>query len=105
LSSFQNTQFTLAKIATELEMSKAFLDRLILQHMQGEKLTKEVSMAKYYCCELSQRVTDQCLQFFGGYGMCEGFPISRQYVDTRFMRLMAGASEVQLVIVAKELGL
>lgn len=105
LNSFQNTQFELAKMATEIEMAQSFVDQLTLQHIAGKKLNKEVSMAKYYCCELAFRVADHCVQLFGGYGVCREYPISRQFVDARFLRLLAGASEVQLVIVAKELGL
>lgn len=105
LSTFQNTQFTLAKLATEIEMAQSFLDQLTLQHMQDKVLSKEVSMAKYYCCELAFEVADKCVQMFGGYGVCKEYPISRQFVDARFLRLLAGASEVQLLIVARELGL
>ncbi len=105
LAKFQNTQFELAKMATEIEMAQSFIDQLTIEHMADKTLTKEVSMAKYYCCELASRVSTKCLQFFGGYGVCEEFPISRQFVDTRFLSILAGASEVQLVIVAREMGL
>lgn len=105
LSKFQNTQFGLAKLATEVEMAQSFVDQITIQHMMDKKLTKEVSMAKYYCCELATRVSTKCLQFFGGYGVMEEFPISRQFVDTRILPILAGASEVQLLIVARELGL
>lgn len=105
LSKFQNTQFELAKVATEIEMTRAFVEKLILQHMAGKKIVKEVSMAKYYACELSFRTADRCLQMFGGYGFCEEYPISKMFVDSRVERLYAGTSEVMLTIIAKELGL
>ena len=105
LSKFQNTQFELAKMATEIEMASAFTDQLIMQHMQGKSIVKEVSMAKYYNCELGNRTADRCLQMFGGYGFCEEYPISKMYVDSRVERLYAGTSEVMLNIIAKELGL
>ena len=69
LSSFQNTQFVLAELATKIEMAQSFLDQLTLQHMQDKVLGKEVSMAKYYCCELASEVADKCVQMFGGYGV------------------------------------
>jgi acyl-CoA dehydrogenase len=105
LSDFQNTQFTLAKLATEIELAKAYTDQLTLEHIAGKKLSKDVSMAKYYCCDLAVRTADQCVQFFGGYGLCDDMPIARQFVDSRFLPIMAGSSEVQLSIVSKELGL
>lgn len=105
LSQFQNTQFELAKLATDIEMAQSFVDQMTLQHMTGKKLSKEVSMAKYYCCEMAFRTATRCVQLFGGYGVCEEYPIARQFVDSRFQPILAGSSEVQLLIVAKELGL
>lgn len=105
LSKFQNTQFELAKTATEIEMASAFCDQLVLRHMQSQNIVKEVSMAKYYCCELGFRTADRCLQLFGGYGFCEEYPISKMFIDSRVERLYAGTSEVMLNIIAKELGL
>ena len=105
LSKFQNTQFELARAATEIEMAKSFVDQLTLQHMAGKKLSKEVSMAKYYCCELAFRTATHCLQLFGGYGVCEEYPIAKQFTDARFLPILAGSSEVQLLIIARELGL
>ncbi|HWR05444.1 acyl-CoA dehydrogenase family protein [Sporomusa sp.] len=105
LSSFQNTQFELAKAATEIEVAKSFVDQLVVQHLAGQKISKEVAMAKYYCCDLAFRTADRCVQLFGGYGLCEEYPIARQFVDSRFLKMLGGTSEVQLVIIAKELGL
>lgn len=105
LSKLQNTQFQLAKVATEIEVAESFIDHIIIEHMAGKKLNKEASIAKYYCSEMAFRVANQCLQLFGGYGLCEEYPISRQFTDGRFLPITAGASEVQLTIIAKELGL
>ena len=105
VSKFQNTQFELAKLATEIEVAESFVDHLVLEHMDGKRLNKEVSMAKYHCCEMAFRVSHKCLQFFGGYGVCEEYPISRQFSDTRFLTILGGTSEIQLVVIAKELGL
>ena len=105
VSKFQNTQFELAKIATEIEVAQSFVEHLVIEHMQEKRLNKEVSMAKYYCCELAFRVASHCLQFFGGYGVCEEYPISRQFMDARFLSILGGTSEIQLAIVARELGL
>jgi Acyl-CoA dehydrogenases len=105
VSKFQNTQFELAKAATEINVGKAFMDQLTVLHMNGEDVGAEVSMAKYYCAELAFRTADRCLQLFGGYGICEEYPIARQFTDTRIQRILAGTSEIQLTIIARSLGL
>lgn len=105
LSKFQNTQFELAKAATEIQMARCFVDQLILEHIDGKNVVKEVSMAKYYTSELAFRTADRCLQLFGGYGFCAEYPISKMFVDTRVTRLYAGTSEIMLNVIAKELGL
>ncbi len=105
VAKFQNTQFELAKAAIEISLGKAFMEHLTILHMAGEDVGTEVSMAKYYCSELAFRTADRCLQFFGGYGICEEYPISRQFTDARILRILAGTSEVQLTIIARSLGL
>ena len=105
LSKFQNTQFELAKAATEISLAKAHLDTLIIHHMNGENIVKEVSMAKYYCCDLSFRTASRCLQLFGGYGYCKEYPISSLFVDARIDSIFAGTAEIMLTIIAKEMGL
>ncbi len=105
LSKFQNTQFELAKIATDIQLARCLLDQLVLQHMAGKNVVKEVSMAKYWVCEMSHRTADRCLQLFGGYGYCEEYPISHLFADSRVFPIFAGTSEVMLNIIAKELGL
>lgn len=105
LSKFQNTQFELAKMATEIQVGRSFLDQLILAHMANKNVVKEVSMAKYWCCELGHKVADRCLQLFGGYGYCEEYPIAKMFVDSRVDRIFAGTSEVMLTIIARMMGL
>jgi acyl-CoA dehydrogenase len=105
IAKFQNTQFKLAECATEIEVGRAFLDRLLEEHMRGEQLVKECSMAKLWHTEMLGRVVDECLQLFGGYGYMLDYPISRAYVDARVQRIFAGTNEIMKVIIAKQLGL
>ncbi len=105
ISKFQNTQFTLAQCATEIEVGRAFLDSLIAQHVAGEYLVKECSMAKLWQTEMQGRIVDACLQLYGGYGYMLEYPISRAYVDARVQRIYAGTSEIMKVIIAKQMGL
>ncbi len=105
LSQFQNTQFVLAEIATEIELAKSFLDQLTLAHINKENVVKEVSMAKLWINEMNFRTASRCLQLFGGYGYCTEYDISRQFVDSRVHTIVAGTSEVMKGIIAKEMGL
>ena len=105
LSKIQNTRFTLAQCATEVEVGRAFLDRLIVEHMEGGMLVKECSMAKLWQSEMLGRVVDACLQLFGGYGYMLEYPITRAFMDARVQRIYAGTSEIMKVIIAKQLGL
>lgn len=104
LSKFQNTRFELAQMAAEAEIGRYFVDRLIMEHMNGSDVVKEVSMAKYWCCEMSKRVADRCLQLFGGYGYCTEYPIAKLFVDARVFTIFAGTSEVMLEIIGTRLG-
>ena len=61
IASFQNTQFKLAEMMTEVEVGQAFVDRLLAAHVRGEELVTEVSMAKWWMTDLQKKVTSQCL--------------------------------------------
>ncbi|MFY0572408.1 acyl-CoA dehydrogenase family protein [Archangium lansingense] len=102
---FQNTQFKLAECATQSEVGRAFLDRLLTEHVAGEYLVKECSMAKLWQTAMLSKVVDECLQFFGGYGYMLEYPISRAFMDARVQRIYAGTNEIMKVIIAKQLGL
>lgn len=105
LSKFQNTRFCLAELAAEIQVGRSFVDALIMQHMQEKEIVQEVSMAKYWVCEMVNRVASRCLQLFGGYGYCSEFEISRLFVDARVQTIYAGTSEVMKLIISKGLGL
>ena len=105
IGKFQNTQFKLAECATEVEIGRAFLDRLTAEHVAGKHLVKECSMAKLWQSEMCQRVVDTCLQFFGGYGYMLEYPVARAYMNARVQRIFAGTNEVMKIIIAKQLGL
>ncbi|MFW6067153.1 MAG: acyl-CoA dehydrogenase family protein [Myxococcota bacterium] len=105
ISKFQNTQFVLAQCATEVEVGRAFLDRVVTGHAAGEYLVKECSMAKLWHTEMLQRVVDACLQLHGGYGYMLEYPVTRAYMDARVQRIFAGTNEIMKIIIAKQMGL
>lgn len=101
---FQHTQFMLADLASEISVGRAFMDRLIQDHMAGENVVTETCMAKLWICEMSNRVADRCLQLHGGYGYCEEYPISKFWLDGRIQTVFAGTSEIMRLIIARSLG-
>ncbi len=105
ISKFQNTQFKLAECAAKVEVGRAFLDKLVAQHLAGKYLVKECSIAKLWLTEMCGEVADTCLQFFGGYGYMSEYPVARAYMDARVQRIFAGTSEIMKVIIAKQMGL
>lgn len=105
IAKFQNTQFKLAECATKVEVGRAFLDRLLAEHVAGKYLVKECSMAKLWQTEMLGEVVDECLQFFGGYGYMLEYPVTRAYMDARVQRVFAGTNEIMKVIIAKQMGL
>lgn len=105
ISKFQNTQFKIVEMSTEARLGRTFLDKLIVDHMEGKNLVVDVSMAKYWTTEMAMRVADQCLQLHGGYGYCEEYPIARAWRDIRVMSIFAGTNEIMKGIAAKFMGL
>ena len=100
---FQNTQFELADIKTETTVGKVFIDHCIERHIAGQLDTVTASMAKTWATDMLGKVTDRCLQLFGGYGYMDEYPISRLYRDARVMRIYAGANEIMKLVIARSL--
>jgi acyl-CoA dehydrogenase len=105
IAGFQNTQFKLAELATEVEVGQAFVDKLSAGHVRGEEAVTEVSMAKWWTTDLQKRLTGECLQLHGGYGFMSEYPISGDYADAAVQSIYAGSNEIMKVIIARKLGL
>jgi acyl-CoA dehydrogenase len=105
ISRFQYISFELAKMASEIEVGRAFLDTCILDHMEGRLDVKRASIAKYWICEMLNRVVSQCVQFHGGYGYMEEYPVARMFRDARVQTIYAGTSEIMLLIISRQMGL
>jgi len=98
-------QFKMAELATEIEMLRQMCHHCAEKLVAGEDMTREASMAKLKAGHLARTVADVCLQFHGGYGYMEEYPIARYYRDARLLPIGAGADEVMLGIIAKLEGL
>lgn len=105
ISSFQNTQFKIAEMATKIELGKAFLESLIEDHLAGKDVVTKVSMAKYWITESARDISVQCMQLHGGYGYMEEYKIARRFRDIPVASIYAGTNEVMKMIIAKNIGL
>lgn len=105
ISKFQNTQFKLAEIATQVQIGQTFVNDLIVKHMEGRNIVTEVSMAKWWVTDMARRISAECMQLHGGYGYMEEYKIARRYRDIAVAPIFAGSNEIMKVIIAKNLGL
>lgn len=103
IADFQNTQFKIAEMATEIELGRTYVDDLIKKHMAGQDIVKEVSMAKWWISEMAKRVAADCLQLHGGYGYMEEYEIARRYRDIPVAAIYAGTTEIMKGIIAKQM--
>ena len=105
IGQFQNTQFKLAEMATEVEVTQAFLDRVMAGHAHGDELVTECSMAKWWATDLQKRIAAQCLQLHGGYGFMLEYPVSMDYADAAVQSIYGGTNEIMKLIIARRMGL
>ena len=103
LADLQLTQAALAEMATELDAARLQTYRTAWLRDRGESVTKEVAMAKMAATECAQRVIDRAVQLFGGRGVARGQITERLYREIRALRIYEGATEVQKLIIAREL--
>ena len=103
LADFQLTQATLADMATEMDAARLLTYRAAWLHDSGRPHAKEVAMAKMTATESAQRVIDQAVQMFGGRGVMHGEKVEQLYRDIRALRIYEGATEVQKLIIGREL--
>lgn len=103
LIELQNVRFKLAEIRTIAVVARTFVDRCIVQVMDGTLDTATASMAKWYLTDLQCKVVDECVQIFGGYGYMLEYPIARMYVDARVQPIYGGTNEIMKEIIARSL--
>lgn len=100
---FQNTKFTLAGLAAELQVGWAHLDWALKRHIAGELTTAEASSAKLWHSELQGRVCDAALQLHGGAGYMNEYLIARLWRDARVTRIFGGTSEIMKEVISRSL--
>jgi acyl-CoA dehydrogenase len=103
LADFQLTQAKLAQMAITIDSAALLTYRAAWQRDQGENVTRQAAMAKLAATEGAQQVIDAALQLFGGMGVVSGHPVERLYREIRSLRIYEGATEVQQLIIGRDL--
>ncbi len=103
IATFQNTQFKLAEMDTELTAAEVFVDRCLELLVECKLDTVTASKAKLLGSEVQCRIVDECVQLHGGYGFMWEYPVARAFADSRVQRIYGGTSEVMKLIIGRTL--
>ena len=101
----QAIQFGLVEMTTEVKLGRTFVDKLIMDHIEGQNVVIETSMAKYWTSDMVKRIADRALDFCGTFGILEKNRIAQAWRDVRVMSIFAGTNEIMKSIAAKFMGL
>jgi alkylation response protein AidB-like acyl-CoA dehydrogenase len=103
IGSFQAIHFMLADMATEIEAGTHLLYTAARLKQAGKPFKKEAAMAKLYCSELAMRTTTKAVQIFGGYGYTAEYPVERMMRDAKVCEIGEGTSEIQRIVIARQI--
>jgi len=105
ISKFQAISFKLARMAVQIETARLMVYKAAWLYSNNKNALKEASMAKLYAAEVVQDVCTEAVQVLGGYGYGVEFPVERYYRDAKLASITEGTSEIQHVVIARELGI
>lgn len=103
ISEFQGIAFKLADMATKIEAAELLIYHAADLKNRHQKVTKESASAKYYASEIATEVANDAVQIFGGYGYTKDFPVEKYYRDAKLCTIGEGTSEIQKVVIAREI--
>lgn len=103
IANFQAIGFKLAEMATKIEASELLILQAADLKNRGEKVTRQSAFAKYYASEVAVYVSTEAVQIFGGYGYTKDFPVEKFYRDSKLCTIGEGTSEIQKLVIAREL--
>ncbi|MCK9291529.1 MAG: acyl-CoA dehydrogenase family protein [Bacteroidales bacterium] len=104
IAKFQSISFRLADMALKIELARNLLYKACWLKDQQRPFTKEAAMAKLYCSEMAKEVVDAAVQIHGGYGLMKDYPVERFYRDQRLLQIGEGTSEIQRIVIARQIG-
>ena len=100
---FQAISFKLADMASQIEAAELLTLQAADMKNRGQKMTRQSAFAKYYASEVAVRVSTEAVQIFGGYGYTKDFPVEKFYRDSKLCTIGEGTSEIQKLVIAREL--
>lgn len=103
ISSFQGISFKIADMATEVEAAELLIMQAADLKNRGQNVTKQSAMAKYYASEVCVRTATEAVQIFGGYGYTKDFPVEKFYRDSKLCTIGEGTSEIQKMVISREI--
>ncbi len=103
ISNFQAIAFKLADMAMRIEAAELLTMQAIDLKMRGLPMTKESAMAKYYASEVCVWASTEAVQIFGGYGYTKDFPVEKYYRDSKLCTIGEGTSEIQKIVISREI--
>jgi alkylation response protein AidB-like acyl-CoA dehydrogenase len=104
IAEYQSTQFKLAEMAVDIDAATLLVYRAAwMKDVMGGRVTRESAIAKLFATEMAWRAVDQALQLHGGYGVVKGMPVERLYRAVRQPRLYEGTTEIQKMVIARQL--
>lgn len=103
INSFQGISFKLAQMATDIEASELLMHKACFEKNAGRRMTKISAMCKLFASETCVRVANEAVQIFGGYGYSKEFPVEKFYRDAKLCTIGEGTSEIQKVVIAKQI--
>ena len=103
INSFQGISFKLAEMATQIEAAELLTQNASQLISQGKKMTKESAICKLFASEACVSIANEAVQIFGGYGYSKEFPVEKFYRDSKLCTIGEGTSEIQKVVIAKQI--
>lgn len=103
IAEFQGIAFKLADMATKIEAAELLINQACDLKMKKLPMTKEAAMAKYYASEVAVEVSTDAVQIFGGYGYTKDFPVEKFYRDSKLCTIGEGTSEIQKLVISREI--
>jgi alkylation response protein AidB-like acyl-CoA dehydrogenase len=105
IGTFQNSRFLLADLVTRLDVTQAFVDRCLMDHVERCLTPVDAAKAKWWTAEVQNAALDACVQLHGGYGFMEEYDVARAWADARVTKIWAGSNEIMKEIIGRGLGL
>jgi long-chain-acyl-CoA dehydrogenase len=105
IGAFQSNKFLLAELTTKVEVTQAFVDTCILEHVEGKLSAVDAAKAKWWTAQVENDVLDACVQLHGGYGYMTEYRAARAWMDARVTKIWAGSNEIMKELIGRDLGL